>query len=78
MDNLKLRLSWGANGNSAIGRYDAMATMGNIKILQADGSSGAYYTKSGLTINRLANYNLQWEKLRLLILELISIYWAIV
>ena len=62
VDNLKLRLSWGANGNSAIGRYDAMATMGNIKILQADGSSGAYYTKSGLTINRLANYNLQWEK----------------
>lgn len=61
VDNLKLRLSWGANGNSAIGRYDAMATMGNIKILQA-GSSGAYYTKSGLTINRLANYNLQWEK----------------
>ena len=62
VNNLKLRLSWGANGNSAIGRYDAMATLGNIKILQANASSGAYYTKSGLTINRLANYNLQWEK----------------
>lgn len=62
VDNLKLRLSWGANGNSAIGRYDALATMGNIKLLQAYASSGAYYTKSGLTINRLANADLQWEK----------------
>lgn len=62
VDNLKLRLSWGTNGNSAIGRYDALATMGNIKLLQAYASSGAYYTKSGLTINRLANADLQWEK----------------
>lgn len=62
VDNLKLRLSWGANGNSAIGRYDALATMGNIKILQAYAASGAYYTQSGLTMNRLANADLKWEK----------------
>lgn len=62
VDNLKLRVSWGANGNSAIGRYDALATMGNIKILQAFAASGAYYTQSGLMLQRLANAGLQWEK----------------
>jgi TonB-linked SusC/RagA family outer membrane protein len=62
IDNLKIRVSWGANGNSAIGRYDALATMNNIKILQAYAASGAYYTQSGLALGRLANAGLQWEK----------------
>ncbi len=62
VNNLKLRVSWGANGNSAIGRYDALATMNNIKILQAFAASGAYYTQSGLALGRLANAGLQWEK----------------
>lgn len=62
VNDLKLRASWGANGNSAIGRYDALATMNSIKILQAYAASGAYYTQSGLMLGRLANTGLQWEK----------------
>lgn len=62
INNLKARASWGANGNSAIGRYDALATMNNIKILQAYAASGGYYTQSGLMLARLANAGLQWEK----------------
>ncbi len=61
VDNLKLRYSWGANGQSAIGRYDALALMNTIKLLYAN-PDGSYYTKTGLSVARLANNDLKWEK----------------
>jgi TonB-linked SusC/RagA family outer membrane protein len=61
VDNLKIRASWGANGNSAIGEYDALAALSGSKHLYAS-ESGAAYTVSRLVINRMANAELQWEK----------------
>lgn len=61
VDNLKIRVSWGANGNSAIGEYDALAALSGGKHLYAD-ESGSAYTVSSLIINRMANTGLQWEK----------------
>lgn len=61
VDDLKLRYSWGANGQSAIGRYDALALMNIIKLLYAN-PDGSYYTKTGLSVARLANNDLKWEK----------------
>ena len=58
---LKLRTSYGANGNSAIGAYDALASMGTAKYLLANPNSTAYSITS-LTMSRLSNRQLQWEK----------------
>jgi TonB-linked SusC/RagA family outer membrane protein len=61
VDNLKIRASWGANGNSAIGEYDALAALSGSKHLYAN-DIGSAYTVSRLVINRMANAGLQWEK----------------
>ena len=61
VDNLKIRASWGANGNSAIGEYDALAALSGNKHLFAS-EAGSAYTLSRLEIDRMANANLQWEK----------------
>lgn len=56
MDNLKLRLSWGINGNRDIGRYSALARLS--QNLYSNGSQvlvGVYNTS-------LANPALVWEK----------------
>lgn len=56
--NLKLRLSWGENGNRDIGRYSALSKL-NITNHVIDGDD-----VSGLWTNNLANKKLKWERTR--------------
>ncbi|QGY45042.1 SusC/RagA family TonB-linked outer membrane protein [Maribellus comscasis] len=57
---LKLRGSWGVNGNSSgIGSYAAYATLSQNKYLNYD---GGYFIAPYLYINRMANPNLAWER----------------
>ncbi len=57
---LKLRGSWGVNGNSSgIGSYAAYATLSDNKYLNYN---GGYFIAPYLYINRMANPNLAWEK----------------
>src|SRR5690606_29849929 len=60
LDFLKLRLSWGANGNSSIGTYSALAVMESRKFLYSVG--GVATPTSELRLARMANNALQWEK----------------
>ncbi|HLT81656.1 MAG TPA: SusC/RagA family TonB-linked outer membrane protein [Cyclobacteriaceae bacterium] len=60
VDFLKLRLSWGANGNSSIGTYSALAVMESRKFLYSVG--GVATPTSELRLARMANNALQWEK----------------
>jgi TonB-linked SusC/RagA family outer membrane protein len=56
IDRLKLRLSWGANGNRDIGIYSALANTGSS--LWYDGSS----TRVGVYNSTLSNPGLRWER----------------
>jgi len=57
---LKLRLSWGVNGNSSgLGAYAAFASLSDNKFLLYD---NGYLLSSYLGINRLGNSSLAWEK----------------
>lgn len=56
LSTLKLRLSWGVNGNREIGRYAALARLS--QNLYSDGSS----VLVGVYNNSLANPNLAWER----------------
>ncbi len=57
---LKLRASWGVNGNSSgLGAYAAYATLSDNKYLNYD---GGYFIAPYLFLNRLANPDLAWEK----------------
>jgi len=56
VDRLKLRLSWGANGNRDIGAYSALARLGSV--LGYDGSN----VESGVFNSTLANPGLRWER----------------
>lgn len=56
IDNLKVRGSYGVNGNRDIGIYDALAKLGTTKYL----SDGVLI--SGIYSNSLANRFLKWEK----------------
>ena len=59
---LKLRASWGVNGNSSgIGSYAAYATLSQNKYLNYN---GGYFIAPYLYINRMANPNLAWEKVQ--------------
>jgi len=59
---LKLRISWGINGNSSgIGYYDSMARMESSKYLNATWS-GSYFSVPYMFISQMANSNLAWEK----------------
>lgn len=60
MEFLKLRASWGVNGNSSgLGSYAAYATLSDNKYLNYD---GGYFVAPYLYINRMANPTLAWEK----------------
>ena len=63
--NLKLRLSWGVAGNSAI---DAYATLGGLKKSVYTFGSSVY----GYYPSEIANKDLTWEKHRHGILDWIS------
>ncbi|MDR2920030.1 MAG: TonB-dependent receptor [Tannerella sp.] len=55
IDYLKLRLSWGSNGNRSIGAYDALSKLGIVKYL-----SGTDLV-TGVYSNTMANRELKWE-----------------
>jgi TonB-linked SusC/RagA family outer membrane protein len=60
LEFLKLRASWGVNGNSSgLGSYAAYATLSDNKYLNYN---GGYYVAPYLYINRMANPELAWEK----------------
>ncbi|HLU94436.1 MAG TPA: SusC/RagA family TonB-linked outer membrane protein [Membranihabitans sp.] len=59
-DFLKLRLSWGANGNSSIGTYSALAVMEDRRFLYSIDGNAVQTTE--LRLARMANNALQWEK----------------
>jgi len=56
ISRLKLRLSYGENGNREIGNYASLARMG--ALLWYDGVN----TRVGVNTTQLANYGLRWEK----------------
>lgn len=56
-DFLKLRASYGRNGNQAIGRYQSLAQVENILYLFGDGGG----TVIGNSIGTMANSGLGWE-----------------
>lgn len=56
INRLKIRLSWGKNGNREIGGYSAMAQLGSV--LSHDGS----IVETGVYNTTLANPNLRWER----------------
>src|SRR5699024_3330424 len=56
VEQLKLRLSWGVNGNRAIGAYAALADVASQTWY--DGTS----TRVGSYINGIGNSNLAWER----------------
>jgi TonB-linked SusC/RagA family outer membrane protein len=56
MNRLKLRLSWGINGNRDIGIYSALARVGSVMDYNLQGM------KIGVYNSTMANSNLRWEK----------------
>ncbi|MDR1223367.1 MAG: TonB-dependent receptor [Tannerella sp.] len=58
IDNLKLRLSYGSNGNRTVSRYQTLARMSTSDAyFYGDGAS----VEKGLSISAMANDNLKWE-----------------
>jgi TonB-linked SusC/RagA family outer membrane protein len=55
---LKLRLSYGVNGNQALGRYGSLAQVGQVQYVYGDGGG----TSVGIYPSTLANADLGWEK----------------
>lgn len=64
LDNAKLRVSWGTNGNREFG--DVYMTLANLsdggKMVYYDRSNGSSVVVNSLTMSRLAAPNLEWEK----------------
>lgn len=58
---LKLRASWGANGNRAISNYAALSRIASGKALNAD-QNGVGFSIPTLVINTMENKNLKWEQ----------------
>ncbi len=58
---LKIRASWGKNGNRAISNYAALSRIASGKALNAD-QSGVGYSIPTLVINTMENKNLRWEQ----------------
>ena len=57
IDRLKLRVSYGANGNQAISSYQTLAKIGTNPFIFSDNKTIFAYN-----INSMANPSLQWEK----------------
>jgi TonB-linked SusC/RagA family outer membrane protein len=58
VDNLKLRLSYGSNGNRTVGRYQTLAKMTSSNAyLYGDGGQA----EKGIYLNAMANDDLRWE-----------------
>ncbi len=61
LDYLKLRYSWGSNGNRSIGQYAALSDLSTGKYLHVD-QGGTVYQVSQLYVNNMSNKDLQWER----------------
>ena len=61
LNYLKLRASWGKNGNRDINNYAALSRMTTSKILNAD-QSGSAFTVPTLSISSMENRGLKWEQ----------------
>jgi len=60
LEFLKVRASWGVNGNSSgLNSYAAYSNLSRNKYLNW---SGSFFTANRLSIGRIANPNLAWEK----------------
>lgn len=59
LNHLKLRLSYGRNGNQAIGAYQTYDRLSNMQYLFGDG--GAAVNGLVLAFNAIGNKNLKWE-----------------
>lgn len=57
LDRLKVRLSYGENGNQAIGRYQTLARMATRNFVFGDGGG----TSTGVYLSSMANDQLGWE-----------------
>ena len=60
IDFLKLRTSWGINGNNSIQNYLALAVLNSTKYIY--NTESGKKTFSGYWAKRMANNNLQWEE----------------
>lgn len=63
LDNAKLRLSWGTNGNREFG--DVYKTLANLKVdtkMVYMGNNGSPVIINGLAMDRLGAPNLKWER----------------
>ncbi|NKI25331.1 TonB-dependent receptor [Arenibacter sp. 6A1] len=58
---LKLRYSWGENGNRDIGRYAALSDLNTGKYQLVDNTNSVYIV-SQLYVNTMSNPNLKWER----------------
>ncbi|TMU57502.1 SusC/RagA family TonB-linked outer membrane protein [Flagellimonas algicola] len=59
LDLLKLRVSWGENGNRSIPLYQSLAGLGTVEYIFSD--DGSLTGVTGLSGQRLSNPNLRWE-----------------
>lgn len=60
LDQLKIRLSYGVNGNRGVGIYDALSNLNSGKFLLIEGGAETYVSQ--LYTSRMANSNLKWER----------------
>ncbi|HOS73604.1 MAG TPA: SusC/RagA family TonB-linked outer membrane protein, partial [Bacteroidales bacterium] len=60
IDQLKLRTSYGTNGNRGVGIYDALSDLGTGKFVMITNGTPGY--TSLLYTNRMANSSLKWER----------------
>ncbi len=60
LDMLKLRASYGTNGNRGVGIYDALANLNTGKFVFIDGTNEYYVSQ--LYSSRMANAELKWER----------------
>lgn len=57
----KLRLSWGKNGNRAVGTYAAFMQLAPRKYIYVDPATGSLVTANTFYASTMANPNLKWE-----------------
>lgn len=60
IDFLKIRASYGTNGNRGVGIYDALSNLATGKFVMIEDGSEKYVSK--LYTSRMANSNLKWER----------------
>lgn len=60
LDLLKLRASYGTNGNRGVGIYDALANLNTGKFVFIEGTNEYYVSQ--LYSSRMANADLKWER----------------